>query len=88
MTTRTAKRPKVAGVTGHIKWRNRWRALVAFDFLPVDVTRYPGEEYDGECLHPSKDVAETVAAESIAHCIAQIGYAAYEYLGAFPVEAP
>jgi len=64
------------------RWRNKWRALVAFDC--EGVTHYPGEEYDGEYLHPSKDVAETVAAESLAHAIALLGHAPYEYLGAFP----
>lgn len=86
MTTRTIERPKVATRTKPpLGWRNKWRALVGFDY-GEDGSRVPGEEYDGEYLHPSKDVAETVAAESLAHYTAQLGRAPFEYLGAFPVE--
>ena len=85
MTTRTATRPKARTKPPH-GWRNKWRALVGFDHSD-GTTHKPGEVYDGEYLHPSKDVAETVAAESLAYVIAQLGRAPYEYLGAFPVEA-
>jgi len=87
MTTRTATRRKAKSLTKPPKgWRNRWRALVGFDH-ESGATHYPGEEYDGEFLHPSKDIAETVAAESLAYVLRQHGYPIYEYLGAFPVEA-
>lgn len=76
----------------------RWRNVWACNEPPAGVTYFPcdacgvivipfavGDRYSCNCTFPTRDVAETIAQESIEACSAD-GYRTDDYLGAFPVE--
>lgn len=51
----------------------------------AEIRRAFGQVFPSHCgVHPSKDVAETHAAEVMAQDIRRVGSLAYDYLGAFP----
>ena len=68
------------------RWLNWWRMLVPR--LQPDPhgrgTPARGLVYPGVQLHPSRDVAETIAAKLLADDIGKHGYALDENLGAYP----
>jgi hypothetical protein len=64
------------------RWRNKYWSPVQCVF--IERTEEAGEHF-GKGSHPSRDVAETVAAE----WLAQVGVRIYpyvKYLGAFPID--
>lgn len=72
------------------RWRNKWRAL---EYVECDCgcPGYAGEEYfEGDCCepqsYPSKDVAETSAADEQAFDVIEFGRTVDEYLGAFEID--
>lgn len=75
------------------RWRNVFQCNIddgAF-YFPCDAcgvgkSSYGvGERYSCGCTYPSRDIAETTAAEIIAEAHAE-GFDLDDYLGAFPVE--
>lgn len=77
----TTERPSTDKITEPAKrWRNWFRATERC-FCNGQIYSQ-GDKIPGRDTHPSRDLAETEAAVSLSRCIW-----AYEYLGAYPVEA-
>lgn len=74
------------------RWRNKWRAEFFNVCERCRVFHHAGEIYWDCCdpVWPSRDAAESSAAEQVAYQIANEGVTLEEHLGAFPVdgEAP
>lgn len=70
------------------RWRNWWRATMPLDCMDCGHEPAVGVPYGGcncpSAVFPSRDIAETEAADDLNYQVAAWGHQLEEYLGAFP----